>query len=236
MNLTEAFFSNPFDSVRITPVRLAAFAQDALTKLGTETGEPFPALVASLTPPLVQLHAEVGSLDTSLQRQKSKTGATDQFIINLGEAVRAAEPSIAAALGGYESTGYKQFFPAGTREYSKTSKKNVPVLTTRLVNMCTEFSAQLPAPLVAQLSGFALQWKALDEAQSTSRKDTREDRTDRSAARQAVERQLLKAIHTVAALYPGDMEKGKEFFDFGLLRASRYASLQKKADPAITPQ
>lgn len=231
MALTNQFFENPFDSKNITAARLAAFGQDTLSRLSTETTTPYTTLATGLQAPVLQLQTEVGDVDTSFQREKSKVTTVKQFRTALAAAIREAEPQLASALGGYESLGYKQFFPAGTREYTQASKKTIPLLTTRLVNMCAEFSAMLPPALVTKLSGLAPQWKVLDEAVSTSRKDTDDDRGERSAARQALELELLKAMHTIAAAFPGNVEVASRFFDFSKLKADRFASLRKDPPP-----
>ncbi|TCZ63458.1 hypothetical protein [Flaviaesturariibacter aridisoli] len=226
MQSVENTFKLLFNDEKTTDERKAAFARDMVARLLRPRREPFTSLARKIEGPLAVLEGEIGQGDSSLQRQKSHTRNAHSFLDRFRDGLAADELAIAGALGGYDSNGYREFFPGGgISEYKDAPLSEVPRLFLRLSAAAQEYSAQLPAALVQRYSAYPDQWKALSETSSQSRKDRKEDQNDVSDARRAVDLACHVAGHGVAMEYPGDVERCKEFANIHLLLPAQTHSL-----------
>lgn len=213
-------FDNFFDDKNITPNRLGNFAKDTLNNLTANNGsDNFTKLINDLTPLVNNFLAEIGDVDTSLNIQKGTTLTVDGVIDSFKETMSAEEPFIARALGGKNTPAYLEFYPAGIVEYTKAGKTNIPLLTQRVNTAAAAHTAQLGAPLTATLQGFATDYVTARDAQQQQMGTVDANRSERSTNRSALELGLLTTVHTIAATFPGDVQKCLSFFQFNLLFA-----------------
>ncbi|RYZ51271.1 MAG: hypothetical protein EOP49_12105, partial [Sphingobacteriales bacterium] len=203
----EAYFKLMFNDEKTTDSAKAAFCVDLVLRLNQERRPPFTTWAAGLDPLVRTLQAELGEVDTSLQKQKTMTRTADDFMVDFGRQLTKASPVIAAALGGVEASGYLEFFPEGLDEYTQAPKKNVLRLTQRLGALAAEYSAHLPEALVRSLTGLEGEWRQCSGGQTTSRKTTKQNRNERSEARMAVDLMAHKVGHWIAAEFPGNVER-----------------------------
>lgn len=233
MQNIENTFKLLFNDEKTTDERKAAFARDMVARLQRAGREPFTTYAAEIERPLVVLETEIGQSDTSLQRQKSKTRDAHGFLQAFYDGLKADELAIAGALGGYESNGYREFFPeGGITEYKEAPLKELPRLFLRLSTAAQDHHAKLPAELVARYTAYPEQWKDWSRQTTQSRKDTKEDRNDASAARVAVDLACHVAGHGVAMQFPGNIERCKEFVNLALLEPAQHETAQAQPDAA----
>lgn len=214
----DKLFGNLFDDVHITPSRFLVFARNTLSALTVaNTAAQFTALIALITPLINAVAAELGDVDTSLNVQKGSTQTNDQVLNSFAQTMSDEEPFIARAVGGKGSPAYLEFYPGGISEYSKATKTTMETLTHRVNVAATAHAAALGATLTATLQAFENSWLTSRNTQEQQKHTVGGNRNERSTALTAAQLGMLTTIHTVAALYPADVEKCSSFFNFNLL-------------------
>jgi len=211
-------FSNIFDDTRITPNYLARFADDVIAKL-TQNNQTnaYDSVLLPLQQQMGPLRSELGQVDTTLNTQIGKTLTVDQFIADFTRYMKDNYIFIAAALGGDKTPAFKEFFPKGKTEYNTLTKTKIPTIMERLHTVAEVHKVALGQPMSDQLKNFQTQWIELRESQLQLKSAVKTNRADRSVARKAVEMELLKTIHFIGQLFPGNEAQCLIFFDFNLL-------------------
>lgn len=218
---TTMLFGNLFDDVKIISSRLLNFSNDHLNKLvAANGGGAYTSLINLLTPLIAALTAELGDIDTSLNLQKGATLTVDQLLTSFRTTMSQQEGVIANALGGFGTPGYLEFYPHGVSEYTKVNKTTMPTLADRVSTAAAAHTAELTAPLVTTLQTFLSDWNKLRPSQQQQKGDVKNNRTERSIARQQLENGLLTSLHTIAALYPGNILQCSSLFSFSQLFAT----------------
>jgi hypothetical protein len=214
----QKLFGNFFDTKEITPLRFYGFSNDAYNALvnGNSSGQ-YDGILAILKPLIPALGSELGVLDTSLNVQKGATLTNDQVLSNFAFTMSDEEPFIARALGGRATAAYLQFYPHQISEYSQATKTQMPTLTQRIFTAAGANSIALGTTLTTLLQGFQQQWADSRDDQETDKSQVKGTRTVRSSTLLAAQLGMLTAIHTVAALNPGDVATCSSFFNFNLL-------------------
>src|SRR5215471_18302023 len=135
MKSFERLFENFFDDSRITPARLANFAQDTLNKLTAAAadpappGNPFTDIINRITPNLAELQTQLGNVDASVTLHRGATLGNNQVMAAFRKMMSTQKGVIADKMGGLTSVGYLQFYPHGLSEYTRCKKTEMPVLT-----------------------------------------------------------------------------------------------------------
>lgn len=229
--IVQHLFTNIFDDVKITTVRLANFAEEALNRLISQNQtKEFDLIIGYLKTPVAELLSYISAVDVALGIQKGKTLTNDEFIKLFKKTMSDKEGVIADAVGGFSSPAFIEFYPKGVTEYSKATKTNLPTLIKRVNKVATAYKAKLSPALLATLQAFESSWEANRNTQVQQKGNLSDSRADRNDLRTNVEIALLKAVHATALEYPADLEKCTIFFKFNLL----YPVSRTKKD-TITP-
>lgn len=221
----EMLFRLLFNNQETPDQNVYHFGRDMAHRLLRAGREPFTTWAHAIEGPLAVLGTEIGEGDTSLQHQKTQTRNADTFLKNFYDGLESDELAIAAALGGWKSNGYQEFFPRnGISEYKDAPKKDLPRLFDRLKTTAEKYRAQLPAELADRYIGYPGTWDSLAEKTSQSRKDRKENLNDADSARVQVLIACHRAVHGVAMEYPGNVERCKEFVNLALLDPAHRAA------------
>jgi hypothetical protein len=218
MIFSDKLFGNFLNAETITTARFLNFSQDALNKLiNANGGGSYTALITSLTPQVAALAAELGGVDTGINLQKGATLTNDQVLANFAKTMSDEEPFIARALGGSGTPAYLEFYPHRLTEYTKAAKTDMHTLTQRVNAAATNHAAELGPALTATLQAFENDWAKSRNVQQQQKGWVNDNRSSRSAALTALQSGMLTAVHTIAALYPGDVQQCSALFNFTLL-------------------
>jgi hypothetical protein len=217
---TDKIFGNFFDDRQIINSRFYNFCLDTLSKLtAANGGGDYTDLIDLITPLIEQFGTDIGDTDVALTIQKGKTQTNDQVMQTFGFTMKEKEGVIAAAVGGFDSAAYLEFYPQRFGEYTQCAKTQMPLLTNRVFAAATAHSVELGAPLTTLLTGFKAQWAGSRDAQMQQFGNVDDTRTERIDSRVALELGMLTVVHTIAAKFPGDVEACDNFFQFSLLFA-----------------
>jgi len=213
----ERLFENYFNDPKITSTRLANFASDTLNRLtAANTDGQYTSIITRIGNALEDLNTELGQVDIGVTVQIGTTLTNNQVMKQFKAAMSSQEPFIARALEG-NTPAYLQFYPQGITEYSTATKTQMPTLTHRINMAATAFADQLGPTLTAMLQGFEESWLSSRNTQQQQMGSVEANRSERSEARTDVELALLYGVHTIAAMFPGNVEQCSAFFDFTLL-------------------
>ena len=216
---TSFLFCNIFSSSKITPTRLYNFGVVVLGALKADNNtHQFDAIIEALTTALAALYAEMKGVDSNLSGQKIDTRTVDELIVDFYTCMSSNEGVIAKALGGKASAGFLTFYPNKQTEYSRATKKSMPLLTGRVYDAATKFADKLDAGLVRELSSFRNLFTEKYAVQQQKKVDLKKDRKERGTAFTGAQMALTSAVYTVGATYPGNPAKCQPFFPFAMLR------------------
>jgi hypothetical protein len=214
----EKLFGNFFDDRLIINGRFYNFSLDTLNRLtAANGGGDYTTLIGLISPLIITFGSEIGDVDAALNVQLGKTMTADQVMVAFGLTMKEKEGVIANALGGFGSAAYLEFYPHGFGEYTRALKTDMPVLTLRVKTAATAHSGALGVSLTTLLSGFVAQWNTARDEQEQQFATVDDNRTERTQAREALELAMLTVVHTIAALFPGDVDACNDFFAFSLL-------------------
>lgn len=93
----------------------------------------------------------------------------------------------------------------------------MPTLINRVKTAAATFATQLGEPLATNLQQFAADWQNSRDAQQQQMGIVGDNRTGRTSAETDLQIALLFALHTIATMFPGDVQQCSSFFDFSLL-------------------
>lgn len=229
MDFFERLYTNFFDVKRITTARLANFAEDAISRTtANDSGHLFTSIIESLTTAAGVLRDELVAVSGGEGTQKGHTILTDAVVEDFRNTMRELEPEISYRLKGPKSVAYLELYPGGKTEYHRATKANMATLTQRVGKMASKYATALGDEVVNRLKIFAQDWehKRDDQQQQEGTMDT--DRTERSAARRALEVLLMKLMFKVGDAFTGETEKCNSFFNFELLDATKHPSLDRE--------
>lgn len=218
MLVVQNLFSNIFDDVKITNIRLGNFGEDSLNRLTSQNASgDYDTIIAYFEPSLILLLDHISKVDVALGIQKGKTLTVDEFIKLFKKIMLEKEGVIADAVGGFGSPTFIEFYPLGTTEYTKANKTRMQTLVNRIYTVATNHAALLSPTLLATLQAFKSSWDDNRNAQEQKKGSLSDSRVERNTFRTNVEFGLLKAIHAIALKFPADVKQCTSFFNFNLL-------------------
>ena len=83
----------------------------------------------------------------------------------------------------------------------------------RFLTAVTNHTADLGVPLTTEFQGYFDAYKSARSAQLNKIGEVAETKTGSTEKKDAVEIELHKNLHTIAAMYPGDVDRCMDFFD-----------------------
>ena len=212
------FFGNFFENKEITSKRLYNFGKDALSRFQTQNdAQLYDDIIAFLTVPVNAFEDKISKVDTALGIQYGKTLTVDQLIRLFKKTMSDKEGVIADAMGGFDSPIYLEFYPNGVFEYSRANKREMPFLVNRVYAATTAHASLLSPELVLKLKAFKTSWNLERTDQQHQKGEVSEDREERDVIRVELEIALLRAMHTLGAMYPANSAHCVTFFDFNML-------------------
>lgn len=218
----ERFFRNFFEDERYTSPRLYEFAIDVIAKLqAANVNNQFNTFINALSPAANALGDEVGVIKTALALQKGKTLGLNEVIKNFKTYMSLNHGVIARAVGGTNTAAYQAFYPQGITEYSTATQTKLPALLIQVSNAADLYASQIGDEIRNELKAFNSQFHDTRNAQLLQKGTVGESRVERSTNRKVLELELLKTIHSIALMFPADVEKCTSLFNFKLLEAQK---------------
>ena len=232
----EKLFANLLAEAIITNTRLANFLQDTIARLTAQNvGDIYKEIIEKLTTHSAALRKDISDVDTGKTSLKGKTQTNDEVVILFHQTMKIKEGVIADGVGGFDSEGYLDFYPNGLTEYSRATKTEMPTLVARIAKAADKHKAELSPILVALLISFEPNWNESRSTQQQEQGSLDDSRTVRAEDRHEAELAGTTAIHSIAALYPGQVKKCNSLFDFSLLFATHKHKKPQTIEGTLAP-
>lgn len=214
----ETLFKNHFNTERISDDKMKKFTEVHLQRLiANNTGGEFSTLVTNTTTAYTTYYGSITDEDTKFAIQQGLT-------VNVNNAVDAFKKAVSQKEGiirgnfGKDSAEYQEFFPLGITEYSQANLANIEMLMDRFVNAANAHVGVLGIPFLTEFQNYKTNYTSARDSQLLKIAEVADSKTDSHVKRDVIEIQLMKNLHTVAAMFVGDVDKCMDFFDQSFIR------------------
>lgn len=215
------FFKNHFDSRLISDSKLLKFVQIHLGRLTQNNpGNIYDTIIA-------ETNLVYNDYLNSLTTKASKTAIKEGKTVGKNQAVTAFKKFVSRYEGfiraewGVKLGEYQEFYPHGIYEYTRGTLANIEKLIDRYLSAATTHQAVLGAEFVTNVTNLRDDYMNARKSQLSSIGVVAGKKSDKKAKRTAVEKQLMKNLHTIAANNVGKTSIVRTYFDQSFMRVHK---------------
>lgn len=213
----ERIFIEIFSYKRISYDDFKKFVQIHIERLvANNTGGKYDAMIADTTAFYNAYFGEMGEEQISEAQKQSVTMQTDMLIKNFKTYANQLE-GVVRGLFTNKGFQYQDFFPYGLTEVTNITKANAEVILTRLVNACNAYAISLPPSVITIMENFKTDYTNLRTMQLEKIGHVVREKSERSAARKSLQKNVYKNLLTLAIEYMDQPEIGMDFFDISFI-------------------
>lgn len=214
----QTLFKNHFNTERISDDNLRKFTEIHIQRLSANNGGgDFTTMITDTTNVYTNYFGAITDEDLKYAVQQGLTIAMNNSVENFKAAVKRREGLIRSTFGE-ETPQYQEFFPLGISEYTTAILANIETLMVRFKNLANQYAVELGAALEAEITALHNTFVTARTAQLTKIGEVSESKTDTSVKRDVVEIELIKNVHLIGAMFPGDVNRCMDFFDQSFIR------------------
>ncbi|MBN2426418.1 MAG: hypothetical protein JXR46_06710 [Calditrichaceae bacterium] len=214
----ETFFKNHFDTNKISDDNMAKFTLDHIQKLSAANAEgAFSELISETTTAYENYYGAITSEDVKYAIQQSLTKTMNNEFSAFKKAVSQKEGLVRSVFGTM-SPEYLEFFPGGVTEYSNATLANCEMLMNRMVASANKYTDRLGQEFTDLFTGIRDRFAAARKAQLTKIGEVKDNKQDASSKRDALERQLMKNLLTLALANIGNENKVTAYYDKSIIK------------------
>jgi hypothetical protein len=215
----ETLFKNFFDGTKISDDNFKTFAESHLQRLAANNGGgDFNTVITATTAAYGGYFGSITDTDLAATLQKSLTSSADALIGQFKDAVGVDEGLIRSKYFTANPPVYLEFFPRGVGEYTQAIKANIETLMTRFAEAASRHQGELGVPFATKFTNLRDNYIAARAAQLGKIGEVKSTTTVKKGNRSALELQVCVNLHTIAGMYPGQVDKGMSFFDQTVIR------------------
>ncbi len=211
----DVFFTNHFDTTRLSDDRIRSFTESNLRFMAT-SGR-YPALVAETERAYELYFGAITDEATKTAIREGQTIAVDNAVAAIKKMASRREGAVRSAFGK-GSTEYEKFLPHGLEEYHQATLGDIEKKTVRFLAAAGDYEEALPG-LKAEFATLLGNFRDARKAQLLTKGGVSQGKTTSATTRDAVEVQLMKNLLTIALDHIGDPAGGLAFFDQSILHA-----------------
>ncbi len=218
----KTLFKNHLNTKEISDANMQKYAEIHLQRLSANNaGSEFTQMITDTTTAYTGYFGVITDEDTKLAVQQGLTIAMNNAMKAFQDWVSKKAVFLVKGALGEDSPAYQEFFPLGASEYSQATLNSIEVLLVRMVNAANAHSAELGIPFVTDAQTYKTNFMAAREAQLSKIGEVKDLKADSTTSRDALENELMKNIHLIAAMYIGDVERCMTFFDQSFIRPNQ---------------
>lgn len=213
----DRYFDDFFDDKHYSLNELLKYSNDHHSKMKKNNpGGVFDSLLADTGVHISTVEAISKLLESNLASRQDETIDVNEVLIKFKKEASHVENLIAYTLNR-KSGDYQNFYPHGVTEYTNMNLENAKYKMTRFVGAFDKFPGKFPESVVKKFQKLLSNFKKEIGEQSDEKADISGNREKLSKARKALQLQLTKNIHVIAAEFPGDKEKAAVYTNQSLL-------------------
>ena len=229
-NLT-TFFRNHFDTKEISDDKLKKFTEDHIQKMiSNNTTAEYDTLITDTSTAYTTYYGAISDEGARYALQQALTAQMNNTVEAFKKAVSQKEGIIKGNFGK-ESAEYQEFFPHGASEYSQATLANIEMLMDNFVNASNNHVGVLGIPFLTEFQDCRTNYTSARDAQLQKIADVAETKTASHQNRDVLELQLHKNLHTIATMFPGDVDRCMDFFDQSFIRPSESGDEEEPTPP-----
>ena len=229
-NLT-TFFRNHFDTKEISDDKLKKFTEDHIQKMiSNNTTAEYDTLITDTSTAYTTFYGAISDEGARYALQQALTAQMNNTVEAFKKAVSQKEGIIKGNFGK-ESAEYQEFFPHGASEYSQATLANIEMLMDNFVNASNNHVGVLGIPFLTEFQDCRTNYTSARDAQLQKIADVAETKTASHQNRDVLELQLHKNLHTIATMFPGDVDRCMDFFDQSFIRPSESGDEEEPTPP-----
>ncbi len=211
-------YKNFFDDPVITDGKLNKFAEIHLERLRANNGGgEFTQLITDTTNAYQLFASAVSVEDVNFAQQQGLTIKVGNLLKDMKLFISKAEGLVRSEFGK-KSDEYQEFFPYKVKEYWHFNFKNAEMLVSRFISAADKYSAQLGPAIKTNLQTLLNDFRSAREDQLRKKGEVADSKTNVRKRREELEIQLLKNLHYIGFIYPGNINRCNDFFDQSYLR------------------
>jgi hypothetical protein len=213
-----SLFKNHFSTARISDDNLRKFANDHVARItANNTNGQYAQILQATTQLAAAYDVLIKQEDSTFATQQGNTLKTDQITEQFKKAVSQREGTVRGEFG-VNSPEYQEFFPNGVTEYSTATRGNIETLLQRITDKSQKYANILGNNLYNIFSALQAQYQVARNEQLVVIGNVDMIKSQVTAAREALEKQMMINILTLGIEFLGNPDRADDFFDQSIIR------------------
>ncbi len=213
-----SIFKNHFSTARISDDNFRKFANDHVARITANNKNGQYTQMLQLTTQLaVDYDTLIKQEDSTFATQQGNTIKTDQITEQFKKTVSQKEGTVRGEFG-VDSPEYQEFFPNGLTEYSTATRANIETLLQRLIDKSQKYANILGNNLYNIFVTLQTQYQTARNEQLIVIGNVDMLKSQVTTAREALEKQIMINILTLAIEFLDNPDRADDFFDQSIIR------------------
>ncbi|MFZ1279478.1 MAG: hypothetical protein WAR59_01485 [Ignavibacteriaceae bacterium] len=224
-------FKNHFGNRLISDSNLRKFAEIHQQRLSSNnSGGEFNQIIADTQNAFNSYYGSINDEDQNFAVQQGLTISVTKVLKEFKQFISSSEGLVRAQFGK-KSAEYQEFFPNKMKEYWHLNLTNAEKIMERFYSVTSKHSNVFGDSIKNLAQTLLEEFKEARSNQLKKKGEVAEKKTTTRQKRKNLELQLIKNLHYIGYLYPGNVNKCNNFFDQSFLRRKKEA--KKKIESKI---
>lgn len=216
-------FKNHFGNRLISDNNLRKFAEIHLQRLSTNNGSgELNQIITDTQNAYNQYFGSLSDKDKNFTIQQGLTISVKKVVKEFKEFISSSEGLVRAQFGK-KSSEYQEFFPLGLKEYWHLNLTNAEKIVEKFYKAADRHSTVFGDSLKNLTQTLLTEFKEARSNQLKKKGEVAEKKSSTRERRKNLELQLMKNLHYIGYLYPGNVDTCNNFFDQSFLRRKKAA-------------
>jgi len=214
-------FKNHFATRLISDINIRKFAEIHLQRLSSNnSGGEFNQIIEDTQNVFDSYFGSINDEDQNFAVQQGLTISVTKVLKEFKQFISSSEGLVRAQFGK-KSAEYQEFFPNKMKEYWHLNLTNAEKIMERFYKAAARHSNVFGDSIKNLAQTLLEEFKEARSNQLKKKGEVAEKKTTTRQKRKNLELQLIKNLHYIGYLYPGNVNKCNSFFDQSFLRRKR---------------
>jgi len=211
-------FKNHFSSRLISDNSIRKFAEVHLQRLSSNNGGgEFTQIITDTQHAFNSYFGSMNDEDQNFAVQQGLTISVTKVLNEFKQFISSSEGLVRAQFGK-KSSEYQEFFPNKMKEYWHLNLANAEKVMERFYNVAGKHSNVFGDSIKNLAQTLLTEFTEARSNQLKKKGEVAEKKSSTRERRKNLELQLIKNLHYIGYLYPGNINRCNDFFDQSFLR------------------
>ncbi len=216
-------FKNHFSGRLISDNKIRKFAEIHLQRLSANNGSgEFSQLITDTQNAYTQYFGSLNEENKNYAIQQGLTISVSKVLKEFKQFASSSEGLVRAQFGK-KAAEYQEFFPFGLKEYWHLNLTKAETVMQRFYKAAGKHSTAFGDSLKNLAQTLLTEFKEARSNQLKKMGEVAEKKSSTRGRRKDLELQLIKNLHYIGYLYPGNVEMCNSFFDQSFLKRKKAA-------------